>query len=257
MHSVIPIASRCSVSSVVVAPGPCVKTESRPKPDLHTAETINKQQEVVTDQQPLKTRAASSSSALVTRGGQRRSNDTCSDGPRHDFAENKQLCRQNSSVSRSWKTSRPTTQTAPSSGDCLEYLPWRVKSVDLAGERINENTNSSLSHFPNAETNQRDDPQQKLDSSVFVTMQDRNMVQDKMTGATTSDKQEGSLLAQNSSPVRTIQRRVRVYKRKWRKLETHVEHLHPCYISDDVRLKLLEIFQSSDDTDVEFLGFEG
>lgn len=246
------VTSRCSVSSVVVAPGPCVKTEPRPKPDLRTAETINEQQEVVSCRQPLKTRAAPSSSALTPRGGRRRINDTFSDGPRVKVAEHKQ----NSLISRSRKASLPKTQTAPSSGDRFESLPCRVKSVDYGGQMISENTNSSSSHFHKAETNQRDDPQQKLDSSEFAAMQDGNMVQDKTTGATTSDKQEGCLLAQNSSPVQTIQRKVRVYERKRRKLETRVEHLQPCNISDDFRLKLLEIFQSSDDTDMEFLGFQ-
>lgn len=251
MHSVTPITSRRSVSSVVVAPGPCVKTEPRPKTHLRTAETINEQQEVVNCQQPSKTRAAPSASALAPRGRHSRSNDTFSDGPRHKVAEHKQ----NSWISRSGKASLPKTQTAPSSGDRFASLPCSLKSVDLAGQMITENTNSSSSHFHKADSNQRDDLQE-LDSSVFATIQDGNMVADKITGATTSNKQEGSLLAQNSSPVRTVQRRVRVYERKRRKLETRVEHLQPCNISDDFRLKLLEIFLSSDDSDMEFLGFD-
>lgn len=255
MYHVISITSRCSVSSVVVALGPCVETEPRPKHDLHTVETIHEQQEV-NDQEHLKSRATPSFNVLVPGEGQRRGNDTFSDGSRHTFGEHKQLCRQNFLSSRSRKASLPKTQTAPSSGDCFEYLPSRVKSVDLAGQMITENTNSSLSHVHNDETNERDDPQQILDSSVFATMQDGNMAQDKMTGATTSDKQECSLLAQNSSPVRTIQRKVQVYECKRRKLETHGEHLQPCNVSDDFRLKLLKMFQSSDDTDMEFLGFE-
>lgn len=233
----------------MVAPGPCVKTEPRPKTHLRTAETINEQQEVVNCQQPLKTRAAPSASALAPRGGHSRSNDTFSDGPTHKVAEHKQ----NSWISG--KASLPKTQTAPSSGDCFASSPCSVKSVDLAGQMITENTNSSSSHFHKADSNQRDDPQ-KLDSSVFATMQDGDMVADKITGATTANKQEGSLLAQTSSPVRTVQRRVRVYERKRRKLETRVEHLQPCNISDDFRLKLLDIFLSSDDSDMEFLGFD-
>lgn len=236
MRYVLPITSRCSVSSVVVAPGPCVKTEPRPKYDLHTAETLHEPQE------HLKTRAAPSLNALVPAEGQRRSNDTFSDGCWHAVGNHQQLCRQNSLTFRSWRASLPKTQTAPSSGDCLECLPSRGKCVDFAGLMISENTSGSLSHSHNGETHQRDDPQQMVYSSVFATMQDGNTVQ---------DKQEDSISAPNSSPVRTIQRRVRVYERKRRKLETQ-----PCNISDDFRLKLLEIFQSSDDTNVEFLGFE-
>lgn len=247
---------KSSVSSVVVAPGPCVKTEPRPKPDLVTAETINEQQEAVNGQQTLKTRAVPASSGLAHRGGQRRSNDTFSDGSRHKSAEHKQPCRQNSSISCPRKAALPKMETAPSGGDYFESVPCRVESVDLAGQMTTENANSSSSHFHNNETNQRDDSHHKLDSSMFTTMQDGNMLQDNISEATVSEKQEGSILAQNSSPVRTIQRRIRVSERKRQKLDKHVEHLQPCNIADDSRLKLLELFQLSDDTDMEFLGFE-
>lgn len=247
---------KSSVSSVVVAPGPCVKTEPMPKPDFVTAETINEQQEAVNGQQTLKTRAVPASSGLAHRGGQRRSNDTFSDGSRHKSAEHKQLCRQNSSISCPRKAALPKMETAPSGGDYFESVPCRVESVDLAGQMTTENANSSSSHFHNNETNQRDDSHHKLDSSMFTTMQDGNMLQDNISEATVSEKQEGSILAQNSSPVRTIQRRIRVSERKRQKLDKHVEHLQPCNIADDSRLKLLELFQSSDDTDMEFLGFE-
>ncbi|XP_075868544.1 protein DBF4 homolog A isoform X2 [Nelusetta ayraudi] len=247
---------KSSVSSVVVAPGPCVKTEPRPKPNLDTAETINEQQEAVNGQQTLKTRAAPASSGLAHRGGQRRSNDTFSDGSRHKSAEHKQLCRQNSSISCPRKEALPKKETAPSSGDYFESVPCRVESVDLAGQMTTENANGSSSHFHNNETNQRVDSHHKLDSSMFTTMQYGNMLQDKISEATVSEKQEGSILAPNSSPVRTIQRRIRVSERKRQKLDKPVEHLQPCNITDDSRLKLFEIFQSSDDTDMEFLGFE-
>lgn len=231
-----------------------MKTEPRPKPDLHTAESINEQQEAVNEQQTLKSRAAPASSGLAHRGGQRRSNDTFSDGSRHKSAERKQLCRQNSSISCPRKAALPKIETAPSSGDYFESVPCRVESVDLAGQVTAENANGSSSHFHNNETNQRVDSHHKLDSST--TMQDGNMLQDKISEATVSENQEGSILAQNSSPVRTIQRRIRVSERKRQKLDKHVEHLQPCNITDDSRQKLLEIFQWSDDTDMEFLGFE-
>lgn len=231
-----------------------MKTDLRSKTDLQTADTINEQKEAVKGQQPLNTGATPSFSAPGSRGRWRRSSDT-SDGPRHTFAERKQLCRRNSLISLSRKAALPKTQTAPSSGDCLGSLPCEVKNVDLAGQMIAEN-NSSPSHLHNSETNQRDDPQQKLDFSVFAKMQDGNMEQDKITSAIISEEHEGSLSTQNSSPLWTIQRKVRVYERKRRKLETRVEYLQPGKITDNPRLKLLEIFQSSDDTDMDFLGFE-
>lgn len=150
-------------------------------------------------------------------------------------------------------------ETAPSRGEYFDSDPCRIKSVDLAEQIITENTNSSSSHFHavayspskilNSETNQPDDSQYKQDSSVFESARE-------IPGTNISEKEEDSLMAQNFSPVRKIQRKIRVYKRKRRKVDTHVEHLKPCDVTDNSRLKLWELFQSSDDTDVEFLGFD-
>lgn len=257
IHFVISVRPKCSVSSVVLAPGPCVKTEPRPKPDLDAAETIIEQQEAVNGQQTFNTRAAPASSGLARRGAPRRGSDTFSDGFRHKTAEQKQLCRQTSSISCPRKAALPKMETAPSGGDYFESAGCRVESVDLADQMATENANISSFHFHNNEPNQRDDSQHTLDSSVLTTMRDGNMLQDRISEAAVSEGQEGNILAQNFSPVRTIQRRIRVYERKRRKLDKQVEHLQPCNTTDDSRLKLLELFQSSDDTDMEFLGFEG
>lgn len=229
-----------------------MKAEPRPKPDLDAAETVIEQQEAVNGRRAFSTRAAPASSGLAHRGAPRRSSDTFSDGSRHKTAEQKRLCRQTTSISCPRKAALPKMETAPSGGDYCESAGCRVESVDLADQMTTENANISSFHFHNSEPNQRDDSQDKLDSSVFTTMQDRNMLQE----AAVSEGQEGNILAQNFSPVRTIQRRIRVYERKRRKLDKQVEHLQPCNTTDDSRLKLLELFQSSDDTDMEFLGFE-
>ncbi|MEQ2302313.1 hypothetical protein AMECASPLE_005550 [Ameca splendens] len=53
--------------------------------------------------------------------------------------------------------------------------------------------------------------------------------------------------------VQNIQRKIKVYKRKRRKVDTNTESAEP--EPKNSMLKLWEIFQSSDDTDVEFHGF--
>ncbi|KAK5603041.1 hypothetical protein CRENBAI_014539 [Crenichthys baileyi] len=53
--------------------------------------------------------------------------------------------------------------------------------------------------------------------------------------------------------VQNIQRKIHVYKRKRRKVDTNAESAEP--EPDNSMLKLWEIFQSSDDTDVAFHGF--
>uniref|UniRef100_A0A8C9X932 Protein DBF4 homolog A n=1 Tax=Sander lucioperca TaxID=283035 RepID=A0A8C9X932_SANLU len=96
----------------------------------------------------------------------------------------------------------------------------------------------------------------KQDSLVSEAVEDGNMLPDKMTANNLSERKEASLPSLSFSPVRKIQRRVRVYKRKRRKVNTPVEQVKPSDIPNDSRLKLWELFQSSDDMDVEFLGFK-
>lgn len=270
----IPIRSRCSVSSVLIAPGPCVKTEPRHKGERDTKEIIYEQQQNVhkgfSSRQTSKIRSAPPAAAatLTHRGEHRRSHDTCSDSSKHKSVGLKRLRRQNSLTFCTQKSPLPKVETAPSRGEYFDSDPCGIKCVDLAEQIITENTNSSSSHFHtvirqtyspskilNSETNQPDDSQYKQESSVFESAQDRNVLQ-KIPGTNISEKEEDSLMAQNFSPVRKIQRRIRVYKRKRRKVDTHVEHSKPCDVTDNSRLKLWELFQSSDDTDVEFLGFD-
>lgn len=263
----IPIRSRCSVSSVLIAPGPCVKTESRHKGELETKEIIDEQHQNVHKgfclRQTSKIRSApppAAAAALTHRGEHRRSHDSCSNSSKHKSVGRKRLCRRNSLTFCTQKAPLPKIETAPSRGECFNSDPCGIKSVNLAEQIITENTNRSSSHFHtvirqayspskilNSETNQPHDSQYK---------QDQNVLQEKIPGTNISEKEEDSLMAQNFSPVWKIQRRIRVYKRKRRKVDTHVEHLKPCDVTDNSRLKLWELFQSSDDTDVEFLGFD-
>lgn len=252
-----------------------MKTEPRRKGELDTKEIIHEQQQNVHEgfcsRQTSEIRSAPPAAAAVLthRGEHRRSHDTCSDSSKHKSVRRKRLLRQNSLTFCTKKAPLPKIETAPSRGEYFDSDPCGIKSVDLAEQIITENTNSSSSHFHNvirqtyspskilnSETNQPDDSQYKQDSSVFESAQDRNVLQDKIPKTNISEKEEDSLMAQNVSPVRKIQRRIRVYKRKRRKVDTHVKHLKPCNVTDNSRLKLWELFQSSDDTDVEFLGFD-
>uniref|UniRef100_A0A8C9XAN1 Protein DBF4 homolog A n=1 Tax=Sander lucioperca TaxID=283035 RepID=A0A8C9XAN1_SANLU len=134
---------------------------------------------------------------------------------------------------------------------------------------IKTQVKSSTSHFHNmnvqneasskcldVKTNQQEESDKKQDSLVSEAVEDGNMLPDKMTANNLSERKEASLPSLSFSPVRKIQRRVRVYKRKRRKVNTPVEQVKPSDIPNDSRLKLWELFQSSDDMDVEFLGFK-
>ncbi|XP_076594051.1 protein DBF4 homolog A [Chaetodon auriga] len=270
----IPIKTQVkSVSSVLIAPGSRGKTELRHKGDLDTTEIIKEEQHWTVDGHEgsysghtLKIRSVLASSPLHHRKGDRRSNYTHSDRSKHKSLAHKQLCRQNS---RTQKALQPRTETAPSRGERLPSSPSRVTQVDPLDQIIIEDMNSSTSHFHNMNgqneassislnviTNRQEDSDNKQDSSVFEVVKAGNALPDKITGNSLSEEEEAHCPTQSFSPVRKIQRRIRVYRRKRRKVDTHVERVKSSDIPDNSTLKLWEMFQSSDDMDVEFLGFE-
>uniref|UniRef100_A0A668RZD4 Protein DBF4 homolog A n=1 Tax=Oreochromis aureus TaxID=47969 RepID=A0A668RZD4_OREAU len=95
--------------------------------------------------------------------------------------------------------------------------------------------------------------QNNLASKSLSFIENEQESDKKVTGKNDSGKKEGCLPTESCSPVQKVQRRIKVYKHKRRKLDTNVEHVDPCDVSDN---SLLKLFQSSDDMDVEFHGFE-
>lgn len=77
---------------------------------------------------------------------------------------------------------------------------------------------------------------------------------ESQTGTNLSERQEENLYT-DFSTVRRIQRKVRVYKHKRRKIDTNDELSESGNAPADFLLKLQELFQSSEDQDVEFHGF--
>lgn len=276
--SLIPFRPKCSVSSVLIAPGPCGKTELRHKGDLDTTEIINDEQDRTVDGREgsysghtLKIGSVPGSAPLTDREGDRRSYYTHSDRSKHKSLARKRPCRQNSLTQKAGQAQipQPKMETAPSRGECVASIPSRVTQVDLVDQIITQDMNSSTSHFHemtvqnevsskglNGVTNQQEESDKKQDSSVYEAVQDGNILPDKLSGNNLSENGEADPPTQSFSPVRKIQRRVRVYKRKRRKLDTHVTHSKPRDVPDNSILKLCELFQSSDDMDMDFLGFE-
>lgn len=78
---------------------------------------------------------------------------------------------------------------------------------------------------------------------------------EEFTGNNLPEKGELSISAETFFPVRKIKRKVRIYKRKRQKVASH-ECVKQNVVLDDSRLRLWEIFQSSERMDVEFLGFK-
>uniref|UniRef100_A0A8D3DRD2 Protein DBF4 homolog A n=1 Tax=Scophthalmus maximus TaxID=52904 RepID=A0A8D3DRD2_SCOMX len=134
------------------------------------------------------------------------------------------------------------------------HIRAKVKSSSSLFHDINAQKGSSKSlHFV---TNQQEESNANEDVLPFEAVQDESFLPNKMTGNNLAENMKGEVPPQSFSPVRKIQRRIRVYKRKRRKVDTHVECVKPIDSPDNSMLKLWELFQSSDDMDVEFHGFE-
>lgn len=85
---------------------------------------------------------------------------------------------------------------------------------------------------------------------------DHQEAPEEFVGKNLPGKEELSIPIQTFSPVRKIKRKTRIYKRKRQKFESHA-CVKPSVAIGDSKLKLGEIFQSSDGMDVEFQGFKG
>ncbi|XP_040900671.1 protein DBF4 homolog A [Toxotes jaculatrix] len=269
---------KCSVSSGLVVPGPCGKTELRLKADLDTIETIKEEQHQTVDEETssghtLKITSAPGSAPLTDRERGRRNCSTHSDRSKHKSLACKRPRRQNSLTSCTQRAEQtqipqPKMETAPSRGECLFSFPSRVTQVHSVDLTSHKDMNNSTTLFHNVsaqndsskslnfETNEQEESDTNKDSLVFDAVQDGSIIPDRMTGNNLKEHKEGKLLPESFSPVRKIRRRIRVYKHKRRKVDTHVELAKPSDVPENSVMTLWKLFQSSDDMDVEFHGFE-
>ncbi|KAK2844572.1 hypothetical protein Q5P01_011231 [Channa striata] len=269
---------KCSVSSVLVAPGPCRKVKLRHIGDIDNNKT-NKQEQQCTvigdegtsSQHVFKNKSHSGSAPHTYKEGDRKICCTHSDTFKHKSVPRKHSSRHNCLTSCTQKAEQAQklslkTQKASSSGECTAFYPSMVTQVDLTDQISLKGVNSSTSVFcsmtvkselvsNSVMTNQNEVCDPHKDSSLFEAVQDGDILPQKNTG-NTSEKEEGSCSTQSLSPIRKISRKLRVYKRKRRRIDTQLEHLKPNNVPDNSIQRLWELFQSSDDMDEEFYGFE-
>ncbi|XP_026172325.1 protein DBF4 homolog A [Mastacembelus armatus] len=265
---------KCSVSSVLVVHGPCGKTELKHRGGLGTAESIKQEQQWTVDGDEgfysghiLKCKTIPGSAPLTQGEDDKRNCYIYSDTFRQKSLGCKRLCRQNSLTSCSQKAEQAQipqlkTETAPSMG------PSSVSSnatIDPQDQISHKDMDGSTLLFPNINvqnevssicfnvlTNKQVSSDTNKGSLLLETVQYGNVSSEKHIGHNLSGQEEGSLPTQ-SSPVRKIQRR-RVYKRRRRKVD--LQHVKSNDVPDNSMLRLWQLFQSSDDMDVEFNGFE-
>lgn len=243
-----------------------MKTGLRRKGGPDTPEIMKEEQHQTIDEHKRSYwRRTESVPALIHTEEDRRSSDICSERAGLKSLACKRSCRQNSLTSCSHKASQNKMEIAPPKGE----FPARVAQVNLVRQeyRETEYTDTSALYFLNMNGQNEVPPKTlnianqgeselKQDSSGFDCVQDGNLLPDKIAGNNPSEKEETSLPAQSFSPAPKIQRKINVYKRKRRKLDTYVEDGKPSDLSENSRLRLWELFQSSEDTDVEFPGFQ-
>lgn len=285
------IRRKCSISSILLAPGSYRRTEERPERDADNKETEEGQRTVCPatwcGEPPTKLDTELSlkqhfvPAAAPTSHSEGDNSDNVPDRPqlKHRPLARKRPCRQGSLCTSHRaelvQTPRPEAETAPSRGESYTSDPASISRDALAHQeshRTLPDKNSSTSHihredlhngFPsksfNVTSSQHEMPTAvKLqDSPLTECVQELIALPENIPGV--PECEGGNLNTQSHPPVRALQRRVRVYKRKRRKVDSRLtteEHVEPSGIHDSSIMKLWQLFQSSEDMDVEFLGFE-
>ncbi|XP_040020433.2 protein DBF4 homolog A isoform X1 [Gasterosteus aculeatus] len=261
---------KCSVSSVLMAPGPSGKPVQRREGDPDKTETFKEEEEGQQHRtvdghegshsaHTLNITSGTGSTPLTSTEG--RTYYTHSQRSKRKSVARKRPCRQNSLTSCSQKAAQvpePRMETTPR-GECLASIPPGGAQVNTAKptttgdeegstsclDAMNSRNEASLKGL-NVIASQED---KKKESSACEPVQGCKVSFDK-------NREEESLPSLTFSPVRKIQRRVRVCRRKTRKVDTCGEYVKPTDLPDSCMLKLWELFQSSDDMDGEFMGFE-
>ncbi|XP_014839973.1 PREDICTED: protein DBF4 homolog A isoform X1 [Poecilia mexicana] len=236
---------KCSVSSVLVAPGPCGEAGQNLQGDASHSDTVKAEEDWIVDASE-----ESNSEHFCTKGG-RKNCYTYSDKSKHRFLASKRTIRQNSSTQKSEQIMipLPKSENPHSDGAFLTTFPSRDKIS-------HKDTNSSVSYLRG--TNLQSEASASNFSVVTHGAEETNK-DAALSEAKTFSKTENSLSEKEEEnpnlpifcTVQKIQRKIKAYKHKRRKVDPSGQPAEP----ENSLLKLWEIFKSSDNMDVEFLGF--
>ncbi|XP_020783745.2 protein DBF4 homolog A [Boleophthalmus pectinirostris] len=233
---------KCSVSSVLIAPGPFVETTSRAvdRDDSAMKLELNQSQNGERREEQSSIPALKTSSAAPPVGHtikKRRKECTFSD------SKHKQPSRQTLTSNIEKHRSHRKEELAPPTGDSAAPRT-AVSTADL-----------SHSHSPEAQTLSR---RFILNETSAETKQEPalctagKLVHEQSRENCLSLKEHSS---EDFVPEEKIKRKIKVYKRKRRKMLIPLVTSLSVELSDGLT-RLCELFQDSDDMDVEFHGFE-
>ncbi|XP_028281544.1 protein DBF4 homolog A [Parambassis ranga] len=259
--------TKCSVSSVLVASGQCRKIDISHKGDPDHSEPVKEEHHQTLDghnelytEDIIKIRSPDCSPLC-----RKRNCYSYSDRFKHRRPARKRMCRQNFLTSCTQRTEED--HIAPSRNECL---PSRDIPDDPVDQKPHQHLSCSNSHIHNMNmqneasqkrisvmTNEQEKSDKNEDTSLCKALHDRHVFTATVTEGNLSEKEEQCIPTPSFSPVRKkIQRRVKFYKHKRRKVDTRLEDIKPCEGPGNSILKLWELFQSSENMDVEFHGFE-
>ncbi|XP_023186129.1 protein DBF4 homolog A isoform X2 [Xiphophorus maculatus] len=238
---------KCSVSSVLLAPGPCGEASQSLQGDASHSDTVKEEEDWIFDASE-----ESCSEHFCTKGG-RKNCYTYSNKSKHRFLASMRTIRQNSSTQKSEQIMipQPKSENPHSDGEFLTTFPSRDKI-------LHKDTNSSVSYLrgPNLQSEASASNFSVVTHGAEDTNNDAALSEAKTFSKTEnslSEKEEENPNLPIFSTVQKIQRKIRAYKHKRRKVDPSGQSAEP--EPENSVLKLWEIFQSSDDMDVEFLGF--
>lgn len=246
---------KCSVSSVLAAPGPCEKPHPSYAGDLDCSQTVDGSKGSYSGQKMKSELNVDTDSLIQVRKDWR----NCLTYKRHAC---KQTRTQNSLTSCTEKAEnaqipRLKSETAPSGGEFLPTVPSKGTQVKLVDQTPCKDADCSTSYSTNI---QRGEYAKDINCTTHVhkdigrktlllDVDERSAFSEKLP-----EKEEKSLPSESFSPVRKIRRKIRVYKHKRRKVDTNTDRVTSS-VSDNGVVKLWQLFQSSDSMDVEFHGF--
>ncbi|XP_017280444.1 protein DBF4 homolog A isoform X2 [Kryptolebias marmoratus] len=237
---------KCSISSILFVPGPCGETDARHRGGADDSETVKVEERrtvELKESHPSWGIKSESSPGFAPQFHSKRDRWSCNTYSRHKSLPHKHTRRPNNLTFCARRAEQPQIPQAKS--ETPSSFPSRDAEVNQTPLR---GANGPTSYLRS--TNTENEVSAK---SIHVTsLKDDDTKKDEAlhepkTGSNLTEKEEESPHPPNFSTVRRIQRRVRVYKHKRRKMDTNTP--------DDPLLRICELFQSSEDMDVEFHGF--
>nr|XP_057940101.1 protein DBF4 homolog A [Doryrhamphus excisus] len=236
---------RWILSTALVSPGTFGRTELGSKRDHDSTRSIKDEPHAPVDgtEEPFSQHALKMSPARLIHGRKWLSASRKS--------KLQSVCRQNLFTSCPPKSAE-NAETLPSSGERVTHSALLFPQVSLDVQVSHTDTHSLT-------TPAHQDPRSVSylgRPDVITNQPDEANINTESPGKASRGVSERDPPSQTrTSPARRVKRKVKAYKRKRRKLDpkaTCQEH-DPC---DDSLLTLRQLFCSSDDTHVEFLGFE-